>query len=111
MPLVNELMQQHTLAAATQHSVFLAAVAVAVGVLGTLTLRAAAHAQSRHASGPVGGGFNVLATAAASALQPCQALLPFGCGTYLLTLAASLAQIAAMRRPQAFAALCCESRF
>ena len=105
-------MRLGSLQAAVQHSARLAAVALAVGVLGTLALRAAGRAAARRAVTPAAdsapAGFNLFAAAAAAALRPSQVLLPYCTGGYLLTLGASLAQVAATRRPKDFSRLCCE---
>lgn len=108
VPLVDELMRLRTLEAAVQYSTRLAAIVLAVGVIGTLALRLASRAAGRRAPTAPVDGFNVLAAAAGAALLPCQVLLPYGTGAYLLTLGASLGQVAATLRPQAFAALLCE---
>lgn len=101
-----------SLPAAVQHSARLAGLALAVGVLGTAALRAAGRAAAQravsHAAGSEPAGFNLFAAAAAATLRPSQVLLPYCTGGYLLTLAASLAQVAATRRPKDFARLCCE---
>lgn len=107
VPLIDELMAMGTLEAAAQRSARLAGVALAVGMLGTLALRAVARRASSSVAAP-GGGFNAFPAAAASALEPLQALLPYGTGVYLLTLGASLAQVAVARRSKQFAFLCCE---
>ncbi|PSC75282.1 chaperone -like [Micractinium conductrix] len=106
VPLIDELMAMGTLEAAAQRSARLAGVALAVGMLGTLALRAVARRASSSVAAP-GGGFNAFPAAAASALEPLQALLPYGTGVYLLTLGASLAQVAVARRSKQFAFLCC----
>ncbi|KAI7844124.1 hypothetical protein COHA_002262 [Chlorella ohadii] len=95
-----------SLDAATQLALQRAAL-VAVGALaGTLLLRAIDRYFGRSIE-KKSGNFNALTAAIASAFRPCQVLLPYWAGAYILTLASALAQVAAVKMKKAdFAALC-----
>ncbi|PRW56732.1 mechanosensitive ion channel [Chlorella sorokiniana] len=106
VPLVDELMGMRSLDAAAQLSLQ-RAVLVAVGALaGTLLLRAIDRYFGRRIE-KKGSNFNALTAAVASAFRPCQVLLPYWAGAYILTLGSALAQVAAVEMKKAdFAALC-----
>ncbi|KAL4458610.1 hypothetical protein ABPG75_013475 [Micractinium tetrahymenae] len=106
VPLVDDLMRFKAVEAAAQYAAQRAAMVVAAALLGMLLLKAIDRFFGRRIERSGTGDLNIVAAAAAAAFKPIQVLLPYMSGTYILTLGAALAQVAAVKMKREFAALC-----
>lgn len=99
-------MRLKTVEAAAQFTVQRVALIAAGALLGMLLLRAIDRFFGRRIEQTGTRDLNIVAAAAAAAFKPIQVMLPFMSGAYVLTLAAALAQVAAVKMKREFYALC-----